>query len=174
APRVERARPRQPLADMQRSAGLEWRFVDVSASPLAAVEQLAMVWVGNRADMRLAVNQQANGNAPVVQAINKAGRAVDRIDHPDATGLEISRPTLLAEKTVLWKLLGKASTNEILDARVGDADHFLPVVTLVLHIQRLALPVEIHAQLGSFQGEAFGTRVAGVEIEGGRLTHGGS
>jgi len=120
--------------------------------------------------VRFAVHQQADGDAPVVQAVDEAGGAVDGVDDPDAACLETGRAALLAEKAVFGKTFGEPPANEVLDALVGDADHVLAIAALVLHIQCLALTVIGHAELRSFQRKALGAGIAGVDVE---VAHGG-
>ena len=123
--------------------------------------------------LTLGALDQGESHAPDRQPGRVGGGPVDGIDHPHAAGLEVGRAAFLAEKAVLREALGQACANEVFDVFVGDADHILPVVALVLDIQRLALPIEIHAQLRGFQCETPGAGVAGIDIKVllGRLAH---
>ena len=164
AARVKSAGASQPLSHMLRRTDGQWHIVDERTATQAAMEELVMIGVGDGAQIRFAIDQQADRHAPVVQAVEKTGGSVDRVDHPHAARRERGRAAFLAEEAILGKIRRQLVADELLDLLVGEADDILRVA-FMLDYQRVAIAVVIHAHARRLQRDAPGEGVTGIDVQ---------
>src|SRR5690606_25332925 len=119
ATRMKGPRAGQALGYIRRCADLQRRVIDERALPQATVKELIVIGVGNCTQMRLAVDQQADGHAPVVQTMDEAGSPIDGIDTPYATSCQLSATAFHSEKATLRKAPSQPGADEVFYLPVG-------------------------------------------------------
>ncbi len=99
-----------------------------------------------------------------MQAVEKAGGAVNGVNHPNTARIESLGAGFLANKAVLGERGHQLRTDEVFEFAVGSADHILVKAALVLYRQLIALAIEGQTALSRLACQLAGQLVATVEI----------
>ena len=150
----------QALADLGGRMDAQRLVVDEGAVPAQAMEEFVVIRIHDGAEQGLALVHQADGHAPVVQAVEKGRGAVDGIYDPEVGRGEVGGTALLAQQAIFRKELAQALADEVLQRLVGDAHHVLQVAALVVHLQRRAPTIEVEAELRRLPGDVLDSAVA--------------
>jgi len=105
-----------------------------------AVKQLARERLGHHASLCIAIDRQADQCSPDRQTRDERAGAINRVDHPDMTAIDIFRAIFFAKNAVIWKLAPDDCTNRAFRSTVGFRDRIKSRSVFVVDLVELAKP----------------------------------